>query len=207
MAENDHSFEFTTRERCAALGSEDPTYNGLVAVTAQRQNYNATRTLDGARPAVEVALHDDALPLQGSSRIIVDTEGQASADDLVTIPVQGYTTDNEPVALCPDGAIIYLKAKNASRTITVKHSTEPNGVRTVNGEDVVLSSDAWFKLRLVDGVWVDEKERLTVYTPSASDDSTSVVNSSWVNSRISESSQTTLTSANEYALAMAIALS
>lgn len=153
MAENQNSFEFTTRERCAALISEDNTYDGLAAVTAQRQNYNAIRTLDGASPVVTATITDGALPLTGSARILVDTEGQAPADDLETIPVSGNDAASGTVALCPDGAIVYLKAKDESRAVTVKNTSNVNGIQTYSGNDVVLSAKAWTSFQLQDGTW------------------------------------------------------
>lgn len=164
MIENELNFEFTARDRCAALDTEDPQYDGLTAVFAQRQNYNAIRTLDGARPSVNAVIRDGSLPLLGGSRILVDTEGQAPADDLVTIPYRGTDERGASISLCPDGAFIFLKAKDASRTITVKHSQNESGIRNVGGLDVKLSADAWYKLRLEDGHWVGVQETLPATT-------------------------------------------
>lgn len=164
MAENENSFAFTSRERCAALDTEDPTYDGLAAVTAQRQNYNAIRTLDGARPATDAEILNGILTLTGYARIVVDTEGQAPADDLLTIPTVSTDENGASIDLCPDGAIIYLKAKDASRAITVKNSQNEYGIRTYSGSDLALRADAWLELRLEDGTWCVESPIVTVAT-------------------------------------------
>lgn len=59
----------------------------------------------------------------------VDTQGAASTDDLETISAGSLT----------DGFVLFLKAANAARAVTVKHASGAGNIRTSAGADFILS--------------------------------------------------------------------
>ena len=79
---------------------------------------------------------------------IVDTEGSAPADDLTII--NATLSDGSTLH---DGMVILLSAKDASRVVTVKNSDAPNGVKTVDGNDIALSPEWCLVLQYVGGTW------------------------------------------------------
>lgn len=157
--ENQSSYEFTSWERAAALATEDPTYDGVAAVTAIRQNYNATRTLLGARPPVTATIYDNAITLQGAACVLVDTENGAPEDELITIESTYLHANILQLPLCPDGSMIYLQAANDARKITVKNGTGQKQIALYDGEDVELSTRWWLPLQLINGIWVEQQLR------------------------------------------------
>lgn len=154
---NQNAYDFTEWALAAALGTDDPTYDGVKAVTAQRQNYLAMRTLPGARAASVATIYDNALTLQGSAFIKVDTENGAPADELETI-IPTFLHDNVlQLPLCPDGALIYLQAANTDRQILVKHGVGKNQIALYDSKDVYLSTRWWLSLQLEDGIWRERR--------------------------------------------------
>lgn len=96
----------------------------------------ACMQLPGGLPPALVSIENDTLTPTQSAHI-VDTEGEAGADELKTIAV----------AKIHDGCILELYAADDGRTITVKHSpSEVNGITLVGGADKQLQRH--FALRL-----------------------------------------------------------
>lgn len=112
-----------------------------------RQNQTAFMETIGVMPPESLTIVDGAIS-PTTAVCIVDTEGSAPADDLTII--NATLSDGGTLH---DGMVILLSAKGASRVVTVKNSDAPNGVKTVDGKDIALSSEWSLVLQYIGGVW------------------------------------------------------
>lgn len=148
---------FTNSE--AGTGQNPNTGPGLSTL---QLNQGAIRELPGALPPQDVIIHDGAISGFESAALIVDTEGEAAADELNVINIVLSANEN----LHP-GMIITLRAKDQARTVTVKNSAAANGINTAGGHDVVLSTEWDLVLRLVAGRWYEIQTRGDVWASTA----------------------------------------
>ncbi len=108
------------------------------------QFYDTARELRGADPTASVSIQDGNItPATASLR--VDTEGQAPADDLATITPAMH-----------DGAELLLFSADVSRVITVRHSTDLNGIRLYGGADKTLSTTEYMHLKREGDFWYEQ---------------------------------------------------
>lgn len=133
-------------------------------------NQRFMRELPGALPPQDVIIHDGAISGFESAALIVDTEGEAAADELNVINIVLSANEN----LHP-GMIITLRAKDQARTVTVKNSAAANGINTADGHDVVLSTEWDFVLRLVAGRWYEIQTRGDVRASDAQTDASTAL--------------------------------
>ena len=112
-----------------------------------RQNQTAFMETIGAMPPESLTIADGAIS-PTTAVCIVDAEGGAPADDLTII--NAALPDGNTLH---DGMIILLSAKDPSRVVTVKNSDALNGVKTVDGKDLALSTAWSLVLQYVGGVW------------------------------------------------------
>lgn len=134
-----------------SIGTGGLTDNGTTQ-GVQKTNFTNQRNkiaeIPGATGSVELTIDAGVIqPAAGSSGTIrVDTEGNASADDLVTI---------SPTNL-GNGAIVRLMPENSARVVTIKDGTGANKIRTGIG-DIVLKDkmfvDVQFDSNLGSGEW------------------------------------------------------
>lgn len=118
-----------------------PGPNAAEGLATLRENQLAIRELNGALPPQDVTIVDGSISPTRST-IYVDTEGQAPADDLQVInPLGGETSSLH------NGMILELLAKDASRVVTVKHSTGQNCISLTQQEDLVLSTTSVLRLQ------------------------------------------------------------
>lgn len=118
-----------------------------VGLAAMEQDRIAKLELPGAQPPETLTILDGAISPTRAA-VIVDTEGGAPADDLTVI-----STTLSDGTMLHEGMELTIRAKDASRVITVKNSSAVNGVLTADGKDVVLGTDWWLTLRLESGSW------------------------------------------------------
>lgn len=116
-------------------------------LAAMEQDRIAKLELPGAQPPETLTILDGAISPTRAA-VIVDTEGGAPADDLTVI-----STTLSDGTMLHEGMELTIRAKDASRVITVKNSSAVNGVLTADGKDVVLGTDWWLTLRLESGSW------------------------------------------------------
>jgi hypothetical protein len=116
-------------------------------------NQKATLELEGAQAPISCTIADGSIS-PTASYVIVDTEGSAAADDLTAISPVLSESEN-----LHDGMIIYLKAADSGRVVTVKNSSSANGINTYDGNDYVLSTTHWLKLQLRSGKWYEVEGR------------------------------------------------
>ena len=135
-------------------GAPNPS-EGLVVL---RQNQTAFMETIGVMPPESLTIADGAIS-PTTAVCIVDTEGGAPADDLATI--NATLSDGSTLH---DGMVILLSAKDASRVVTVKNSDAPNGVKTVDGKDVVLSPTWFMFLQYISGSW----QQVSLLSPATS---------------------------------------
>lgn len=133
-------------------------------------NQRFMRELPGALPPQDVIIHDGAISGFESAALIVDTEGEAAADELNVINIVLSANEN----LHP-GMIITLRAKDQARTVTVKNSAAANGINTAGGHDVVLSTEWDLVLRLVAGRWYEIQTRGDVRASDAQKDASTAL--------------------------------
>lgn len=133
-------------------------------------NQRFMRELPGALPPQDVIIHDGAISGFESAALIVDTEGEAAADELNVINIVLSANEN----LHP-GMIITLRAKDQARTVTVKNSAAANGINTAGGHDVVLSTEWDLVLRLVAGRWYEIQTRGDVRASDAQTDASTAL--------------------------------
>lgn len=117
--------------------------------------YTGTRQLPGATPSEAITIVDDVIT-PTSADIIVDTEGQAPADDLQIIKT-GSTHD---------GMILSLRAANPDRVVTIIATGQLNGI-TLWGraERYVLSTTEQLVLQRGGNMWREIRK----ITPFAND--------------------------------------
>ncbi len=124
-----------------------------VGLDTLAKNQGAILELEGARaPQARTISNGSISPT--AAYVIVDTEGGAAADDLMAINNVPSVSEN-----LHDGMIIYLKAADSGRVVTVKNSTSANGINTYDGNDYVLSPTHWLKLQLRSGKWYEVEGR------------------------------------------------
>ena len=111
------------------------------------QDRIAKLELPGAQPPETLSILDGSISPTRAA-VIVDTEGGAPADDLTVI-----STTLSDGTMLHEGMELTIRAKDASRVITVKNSSAVNGVLTADGKDVVLGTDWWLTLREESGSW------------------------------------------------------
>lgn len=136
--------------------SNNPSPQTGAGLAALASNLEAVKELPGAQAPQSVSIADNALTFSVgtggvaavSAYLIVDTEGQAAADDLTVINPVLSATDN-----LHDGMLLFLQAADQSRVVTVRNSSSANGILTADGEDVALTADAWYCLQLRQGTW------------------------------------------------------
>lgn len=128
-------------------GGQPGAPNPSEGLAVLRQNQTAFMETIGVMPPESLTIADGAIS-PTTAVCIVDTEGGAPADDLMTI----NATLSDGTTL-HDGMVILLSAKDASRVVTVKNSDAPNGVKTVDGKDIALSTEWSLVLQYVGGVW------------------------------------------------------
>ena len=128
-------------------GGQPGAPNPSEGLAALRQNQTAFMETIGVMPPESLTIVDGAIS-PTTAVCIVDAEGGAPADDLTTINVT--LSDGSTLH---DGMLILLSAKDASRVVTVKNSDAPNGVKTTDGKDVVLSTEWVLVLQYFDGTW------------------------------------------------------
>ena len=151
----------------AGTGQNPNTGPGLSTL---QLNQGAIRELPGALPPQDVIIHDGAISGFESAALIVDTEGEAAADELNVINIVLSANEN----LHP-GMIITLRAKDHARTVTVKNSAAANGINTAGGHDVVLSTEWDLVLRLVAGRWYEIQTRGDVRASDAQTDASTAL--------------------------------
>lgn len=103
--------------------------SGTEANAQMRRWYTGTRQLPGAAPSEALTIVDDVIA-PTSADVIVDTEGQAPADDLQIIK-----TDSTH-----DGMILSLRAANPDRVITVRATGQLNGITLWNRAELYVLS-------------------------------------------------------------------
>lgn len=116
-------------------------------LAAMEQDRIAKLELPGALPPETLSILDGSISPTRAA-VIVDTEGGAPADDLTVI-----STTLSDGTMLHEGMELTIRAKDASRVITVKNSSAVNGVLTADGKDVVLGTDWWLTLRQESGSW------------------------------------------------------
>lgn len=116
-------------------------------LAAMEQDRIAKLELPGAQPPETLSILDGSISPTRAA-VIVDTEGGAPADDLNVI-----STTLSDGTMLHEGMELTIRAKDASRVITVKNSSAVNGVLTADGKDVVLGTDWWLTLRQESGSW------------------------------------------------------
>lgn len=119
--------------------------SGTEANEQMRRWYTGTRQLPGGAPPAAITIVDDAIT-PTSADVVVDTEGQAPADNLQII--QTSSTH--------DGMILSLRAANPDRVVTVLATGQLNGITLWNrAERYVLSTTESIVLQR-DGNWWHE---------------------------------------------------
>ena len=113
----------------------------------------ATLELEGAQAPQSKTITDGSIS-PTAAYVIVDTEGSAAADDLDVINPVLSASEN-----LHDGMVLYLKAADSGRVVTVKNSGSANGINTYDGNDYVLSATHWLKLQLRSGKWYEVEGR------------------------------------------------
>lgn len=113
----------------------------------------ATLELEGAQAPQSRTISNGSIS-PTAAYVIVDTEGGAAADDLDVISPVLSASEN-----LHDGMVIYLKAADSGRVVTVKNSSSANGINTYDGNDYVLSTTHWLKLQLRSGKWYEVEGR------------------------------------------------
>lgn len=113
----------------------------------------ATLELEGAQAPQSKAITSGSIS-PTAAYVIVDTEGSAAADDLSVISPVLSASEN-----LHDGMVLYLKAADSGRVVTVKNSSSANGINTYDGNDYVLSTTHWLKLQLRSGEWYEVEGR------------------------------------------------
>lgn len=116
-------------------------------LAAMEQDRIAKLELPGALPPENLSILDGSISPTRAA-VIVDTEGGAPADDLTAIS----TTLSDGTTL-HEGMELAIRAKDASRVITVKNSAAVNGILTADGKNVVLGTGWWLVLYLESGSW------------------------------------------------------
>lgn len=116
-------------------------------LAAMEQDRIAKLELPGAQPPETLSILDGSISPTRAA-VIVDTEGGAPADDLTVI-----STTLSDGTMLHEGMELTIRAKDASRVITVKNSSAVNGVLTADGKDVMLGTDWWLTLRQESGSW------------------------------------------------------
>lgn len=117
------------------------------------KNQGAILELEGAQAPQSKTITDGSIS-PTASYIIVDTEGSAAADDLDVISPVLSASEN-----LHDGMVVYLKAADSGRVVTVKNTSSANGINTYDGNDYVLSPTHWLKLQLRSGKWYEVEGR------------------------------------------------
>ena len=117
------------------------------------KNQAAILELEGAQAPQSKTITDGSIS-PTAAYVIVDTEGSAAADDLTAISPVLSVSEN-----LHDGMILYLKAADSGRVVTVKSSSSANGINTYDGNDYVLSPTYWLKLQLRSGKWYEVEGR------------------------------------------------
>lgn len=117
------------------------------------KNQAAILELEGAQAPQSKTITDGSIS-PTSAYTIVDTEGSAAADDLDIISPVLSASEN-----LHDGMVVYLKAADSERVVTVKNSGSANGINTYDGNDYVLSITHWLKLQLRSGKWYEIEGR------------------------------------------------
>ena len=133
--------------------SNNPSPQTGAGLAALASNQEAIMELPGAQAPQSVEISDDALTFSTtpvSAYLIVDTEGQAAADDLEVINPVVSATDN-----LHDGMIVNLQATDAARVVTVVNSNAANGIKTVSGGNITLTTSTWCALQLRSGTWYE----------------------------------------------------
>lgn len=113
------------------------------AMPLVRDWFDVTKQLDGGAPTEEISILDNNItPTAADVRL--DTEGEAPEDELITI---NTSTTN-------DGMRLRLWAKDANRTIHVRHSNEQLfGIRLAGGQDKTLQTDSYLELKRNGNYW------------------------------------------------------
>lgn len=125
------------------------------------KNQAAILELEGAQAPQSKTITDGSIS-PTAAYVIVDTEGSAAADDLSVInPVLSISENLH------DGMIVYLRAADSGRVVTVKNTSSANGINTYDGNDYVLSSTHWLKLQLRSGKWYEVEGREMVVALAA----------------------------------------
>ena len=117
------------------------------------KNQAAILELEGAQAPQSKTITDGSIS-PTAAYVIVDTEGSAAADDLDVINPVLSASEN-----LHDGMILYLKAADSGRVVTVKNSSSANGINTYDGNDYALSTTHWLKLQLRSGKWYEVEGR------------------------------------------------
>lgn len=123
----------------------DPALNkpGIDVRAAMMEWYAANGQLPAAKPTTTFMITDDALA-PTCADILVDTEGQAPADNLQVIAIGGTH----------DGMRLFMRAASSARVVTVKH--QPSvvyGITLIDGKDKVLSTTEELVLKREGNVW------------------------------------------------------
>ena len=133
--------------------SNNPSPQTGAGLAALASNQEAIMELPGAQVPQSVEISDNALTFSStpvSAYLVVDTEGQAAADDLEVINPVVSATDN-----LHDGMIVHLQAADAARVVTVKNTSSANGILTVGSRDIVLDTSVWHAFQLRSDVWYE----------------------------------------------------
>ena len=111
------------------------------AHAARRQEVN--KALGPAMGGLtEYTIATGAITPAGQAQFNIDTESDASADDLDTITATNYTSDQ----------LIMIRANNSSRRIVVKHGT--GNINTAWADDITLNTlEKWVMLRYDGSDW------------------------------------------------------
>lgn len=123
-----------------------------------RNNQSAVLELPFSTPPADVTILDDNI-LPTSAILHVDTEGGASNDELRTITYQLSESET-----WHDGGVLWLKAKDPARKVTLVNSQTVNGVQTVDGKNIVLSDKYYTTLQLRSGTWYQVKHYQEIYS-------------------------------------------
>ncbi len=135
----------------SAFGTSFPAANEISNVadegeakTSLENLVAASKELPGGSAESELTIASGSVtPTSGAHSI--DTESDASADDLTNIATTNH----------PDGRLLLIHAENAARVVTVKHNAGGAGqIALAGGADVSLdSTDKWILLKRTGADW------------------------------------------------------
>lgn len=161
-----------------------------VGLDTLAKNQAAILELEGAQAPQSRTISNGSIS-PTASYVIVDTEGAAAADDLTAISNVLSASEN-----LHDGMVIYLRAADSGRVVTVKNSTSANGINTYDGNDYALSPTHWLKLQLRSGKWYEVDDRAMVAALAAATSASAAQSTANTANTTANTAQTTANTAS-----------